>query len=435
MTTSDYTNKIYEDAINQYQNILIQKYNEGKNAASNEDYFSDHFIKTEIEPKTTEIVSLPLTIKFFNSYHEKSMLTRMTRFEIIIEHCKANNFELALVADAIARYDALILVWNYIAHQSDFSINTMEIYSLLFEKSGEEINLSPDTYKEIQHAIEKSLQQKGVESDLDWNEHKGGLYDYIFNRCPRYYKEAREGIIFAIPRYLVFHKKAGAIEPDMLSGMKDYYEKHIDELPKTYTVLSLDEDVCILEPGDSYYDFLFSVYLSIIDILQVEKFLLYHLTYSFYNNTKEYSDFLEAISIKHRKYLNSDLGSIINKFCSKIQTLETPKVESNLSDPTPPKEKEATLRKKVLAITYLLNELPIENDKTAIAEFIKLITGKELNEKTKDGNIYKMLKKPFPSGDKALASDLSYIRTYFEKLGLKEIVEKINKEILSNDKI
>jgi hypothetical protein len=92
---------------------------------------------------------------------------------------------------------------------------------------------------------------------------------------------------------------------------------------------------------------------------------------------------------------------------------------------------EFTTARQVLAMHFLFDYCNISNvDLTAKARFIQFLNGKETNAQTiTNTNIYKKLKKPYPADEKTLIKDLKYIRTFFEDLGLTQIVDKINKEI------
>jgi hypothetical protein len=94
---------------------------------------------------------------------------------------------------------------------------------------------------------------------------------------------------------------------------------------------------------------------------------------------------------------------------------------------------EFTTRRQVLAIHYLLKIAGFEDkDKSEKARFIQFLTGKEADTvKIKDTYIYKVVISLFPMNDKHLNKDLQFIRAYFEHLGLKEVVDGINKEINS----
>ena len=93
--------------------------------------------------------------------------------------------------------------------------------------------------------------------------------------------------------------------------------------------------------------------------------------------------------------------------------------------------KEFTVRRQVLAIHYLLKSVKYRDDnKSEKARLIQFLTGRESTvTKIKDTNIIKIVDNLFPNSDNALYKDLNYIREFFEKLGIKEIVDEINKEI------
>lgn len=98
--------------------------------------------------------------------------------------------------------------------------------------------------------------------------------------------------------------------------------------------------------------------------------------------------------------------------------------------------KEFTTARQVLAVYYIMEELNVfaKADKTEVAKFIQFLTGKETGvSKINDTSIYKKVKSPFSKSDKQIETDLRFIRTYFEKLGLMGITNKINKEIGSKE--
>jgi hypothetical protein len=97
--------------------------------------------------------------------------------------------------------------------------------------------------------------------------------------------------------------------------------------------------------------------------------------------------------------------------------------ESELSE-IPEKSKDFTTARQVLAVHYLLKYAQVKNvDKTEIARFIQFLTGKNYD------NIYKKLQNPFKINDKFLKEDLRFIRDYFERLGMSEVVRMINGEM------
>ena len=90
----------------------------------------------------------------------------------------------------------------------------------------------------------------------------------------------------------------------------------------------------------------------------------------------------------------------------------------------PEKSKDFTTARQVLAVHYLLKYTQVKNvDKTEIARFIQFLTGKNYD------NIYKKLQNPFKINEKFLNEDLRFIRDYFERLGMSEVVRMINGEM------
>lgn len=88
------------------------------------------------------------------------------------------------------------------------------------------------------------------------------------------------------------------------------------------------------------------------------------------------------------------------------------------------KSKDFTTARQVLAVHYLLKYAQVKNvDKTEIARFIQFLTGKNYD------NIYKKLQNPFKINDKYLKEDLRFIRDYFERLDMSEVVKMINGEM------
>lgn len=129
-------------------------------------------------------------------------------------------------------------------------------------------------------------------------------------------------------------------------------------------------------------------------------------------------------------------------FCEKLMYRYKELIEPELSSlqntvETKTEKKEFTTARQVLAIHYLLQELKVSSntvDKTEIARFIQFLTGKETGvSKIKDTSIYKKVKSLLSKNDRQLELDLQFIRIYFEKLGLNDITDKINKEIRSKE--
>ncbi len=86
--------------------------------------------------------------------------------------------------------------------------------------------------------------------------------------------------------------------------------------------------------------------------------------------------------------------------------------------------KEFTTARQVLAVHFLLKYAQVRNvDKSEIARFIQFLTGKNYD------NIYKKVRNPYSHINKTFKQDLKFIREYFEKLHLSEMVKMINNEI------
>ena len=96
------------------------------------------------------------------------------------------------------------------------------------------------------------------------------------------------------------------------------------------------------------------------------------------------------------------------------------------------KNKEFTARRRALAMHYLNKhfKLSVSGDKAPLAEFTRFLTGNSYDK------LYQVLRNPLGKEDskkaqKNLISDLEYIKTYFAKLGLKEVVNLIDRDIKS----
>ncbi|MFH2143310.1 MAG: hypothetical protein ABIJ97_12860 [Bacteroidota bacterium] len=100
----------------------------------------------------------------------------------------------------------------------------------------------------------------------------------------------------------------------------------------------------------------------------------------------------------------------------------------NNSDVRPIKSSDFTTSRQVLAMHYIFKYIQVNNvDKTDVARFIQFLTGKSFD------NIYKRVRDPLRENNKTLKSDLKFIREYFNKLELNEIVKMINNEIAQCD--
>ena len=319
---------------------------------------------------------------------------------------------------------------------NNYAIDTAEIYSGLSVKCATgELELSKNDFFNIQHAIERVLHTKKVQSN---NTLQGiDLRDYIFDRYEREISRAKESTSFPIPNYILFHKNMGAM-PSLDKLELQRKEPDLDAIAKEYRFIFLEDDKCIVSRTNQYFSLLFATQLAITDPLNVNAFLNFHFLKSFKKDKAKYKIFLDAIQIEYKRFGISRLTPIIENYFTNLNSepikeslIVTPIVnegENNINI------KDITTKRQVIAMKYLLEEIGVEAiDKTVIVDFIKMITGKELNQKNKDGNIYKYLRQPLSKNDKAVTNDLKFVRNYFENLGLMEITNKINKEIASRE--
>jgi hypothetical protein len=85
---------------------------------------------------------------------------------------------------------------------------------------------------------------------------------------------------------------------------------------------------------------------------------------------------------------------------------------------------EFTTARQVLAVHYLLQYIKALNvNKTEIARFIEFLTGKNYD------SIYKKVREPLKLKDSEAKKDLEFVKAYFLKLELSEIVRMIDDEI------
>ncbi len=88
------------------------------------------------------------------------------------------------------------------------------------------------------------------------------------------------------------------------------------------------------------------------------------------------------------------------------------------------KNKDFTTSRQVLAIHFLMKYIHVrDTDKSEIARFVQFLTGKNYD------NIYKKVLSPYSHNNKTFKQDLRFVREYFEKLNLQELVRMINNEI------
>ncbi len=123
---------------------------------------------------------------------------------------------------------------------------------------------------------------------------------------------------------------------------------------------------------------------------------------------------------KFSEFLKSEkLNKGIEKRLRKKQLLSGKETEE-----TEEKNTDFTTARQVLAVHYLFKFMQVKNvDKTEIARFIQFLTGKNFD------NIYKKLQNPLKINDKSAKEDLRFVREYYERLGITEVVKMINNEI------
>ena len=96
------------------------------------------------------------------------------------------------------------------------------------------------------------------------------------------------------------------------------------------------------------------------------------------------------------------------------------------------KNKDFTSRRRALFLHYLDKHFHICADRRPLAEIAHFLTGNS------EDNLYKRLLNPLKTrgddsavSEKVLKGDLIYIKCHFERLGLKEIVKSIEKDVNS----
>ena len=141
--------------------------------------------------------------------------------------------------------------------------------------------------------------------------------------------------------------------------------------------------------------------------------------------TAQYHSFIEkctrAIEIIDYQIENSPLLP--------INYLDTKLIETT-PDEKSDNTKDFTTRRQVLAMYYLLNELDKSThqiDRTVKARFIEFLTGKNYDSIYKTlSNLLKGLDSNNPQN---AIKDMEYIKSHFENLGLKTIVQKITNDM------
>lgn len=206
---------------------------------------------------------------------------------------------------------------------------------------------------------------------------------------------------------------------------------------------------CLINKQDEHFDLFFAFQLNLTDIMEIDKFLEFHLKETFENNIPEFESFLLKIMLKYKSFLEENQKPLVEHFLQnnapKIskelqdngfnmitkEEENKPNLEMELKDS---KEKDFTMSQKVLAVHYLLsaieNRIYLSTDKTEIARFIQFLTGKEQGAKRiNDTNIYDRVKTLLSGNEKSIKKDLMIIRPFFENMNLQTIVNQINKDI------
>lgn len=113
------------------------------------------------------------------------------------------------------------------------------------------------------------------------------------------------------------------------------------------------------------------------------------------------------------------LENLKSKTLSEAQSETLQDEATNFANP------DFTTARQVLAIHYLLEYCQVKGiDQTHKAKFVELLTGKNYK------NIYDLVRNPLATKTGSFRrNDLKFIRTYFEDLGLVEIVKMIDNEL------
>lgn len=112
------------------------------------------------------------------------------------------------------------------------------------------------------------------------------------------------------------------------------------------------------------------------------------------------------------------------KALKKFEQLEQLEAEQNPLTAT--RNPDFTTARQVLAIHYLLQAAGMsysDVDKSNVARLTEFLTEKNYR------NIYDCVRSPLKTSDKSAEKDLKFIRPFFEKLGLTEVVKMIDKEL------
>ncbi len=249
--------------------------------------------------------------------------------------------------------------------------------------------------KKMAREVEININAQMANGEIIKNSSYAHRFKFEFGDLPDYI--IRKAIFQRFEHTLSLHKNEDYIE--WQQGLADF----LNQVPEQYRLLALEK---ALEYG--------------------EKVLEYHIQ----NECSDPSTCRFNESLNRRITLTK---SMLKRAYADLKEMEEANKQNSIeNDPGNP---EFTLARQVLALYYLLEQSGVSNvDNSSKARFIQFITGRETNAKQiSNTNIYKKIRNPFPANEAALTKDLQFIRNYFEELGLKTIVDKINKEIGSNE--
>lgn len=124
----------------------------------------------------------------------------------------------------------------------------------------------------------------------------------------------------------------------------------------------------------------------------------------------------------------ADIGDGYYKRCKRALTKyeQLAALEEEQSLPTTSRNPDFTTARQVLAVHFLLLAAGMRQDsidKTVEARLIEFLTGKNYR------NIYDFVRQPFKDSNKESGKDLKFIKPYFEKLGLTQVIALIEKEL------
>jgi len=126
--------------------------------------------------------------------------------------------------------------------------------------------------------------------------------------------------------------------------------------------------------------------------------------------------FLEFLDSEKLRYTKPTLADVSQKAI-------TPTIIEDI----PQKVKAFSTRRQVLAIHYLMKYCQVKDiDQKVISRFIEFLTSKN------ESNIYDWLRNPLDGSPQKVKEDLTFVRKYFEELGMEEIVKMINNEIIES---